>query len=524
MYNLLKLIIILLVTAAFAQIPDAIGRIMVQGESNPLELRLIDTLAAREAGNGLLMMALPEGMIAAADLVDTLDIDASSVFVNTIYGIRAWRKGFLSEYIRIIRGPGDDYGTSVAQLSDGGIVYAGVSESYGAGGKDIIAMKLNHSGESDWAKAIGSSGNDGYTASRQFGCIVEQTNDNGLIVGSCTFGFDADARDIVIIKLDSDGEHLWSLKYGGEDREELRGIIQMPDSSYYAVGWTWSFPIDDEMIILTKISKHGTHLWSRSIGSGSRNLGQAIAAADDGGLYISGWTTGSYGNIAEACILMKTSSAGSVEWARMIGGSDYDTSFVDNAFGVASSPDGGALVSGFSNHYGGTSGEVGVFAKFTETGLFEYARTISYGLTASDTLRSFSILPEEDGSILILSKLNNTLGSCLLKLSPLLDPEWSWNIENVEIGRVCSFKKTDDNGYAIAGFTDAYYLTRDDFVAIKFSEDGMTCSGESMVPIVSSVDIAVTEISPESNVISPDIVIISPTVSDIEPNILYYCP
>ena len=75
-------------------LPSALGIIFVQTTSGIVNLRVIDTLAAISAGNGVIMVSLPDGTIGAADLVDTTAANASPVHVRTIYGIRSWRKSF----------------------------------------------------------------------------------------------------------------------------------------------------------------------------------------------------------------------------------------------------------------------------------------------------------------------------------------------------------------------------------------------------------------------------------------------
>mgnify|MGYP006289524189 CR=1 FL=1 len=72
--------------------PTALGIIHLQGTSEIFLLRVIDTLDAEEAGNGVVMVTLPGGIIGAADLVDTTEAGASPVLINTTYGIRSWRR------------------------------------------------------------------------------------------------------------------------------------------------------------------------------------------------------------------------------------------------------------------------------------------------------------------------------------------------------------------------------------------------------------------------------------------------
>ena len=71
-------------------LPPAIGHLMVQGTGEIHHLRVIDSIYAESADNGIVMVSLPTG-IGAADLVDTLDAGASPIFIRTRFGIRSWR-------------------------------------------------------------------------------------------------------------------------------------------------------------------------------------------------------------------------------------------------------------------------------------------------------------------------------------------------------------------------------------------------------------------------------------------------
>ncbi|MCK5833290.1 hypothetical protein KAH81_06425 [bacterium] len=75
-------------------VSSAMAIIFVKTDMEILHLRVIDTLSAISAGNGVIMVALPDGTIGAADLVDTTETHASPVNVRTIYGIRSWRKAW----------------------------------------------------------------------------------------------------------------------------------------------------------------------------------------------------------------------------------------------------------------------------------------------------------------------------------------------------------------------------------------------------------------------------------------------
>lgn len=72
-------------------------------------------------------------------------------------------------------GTGDDYGSSVAQTSDGGYIIVGYTESFGAGGEDIYVLKTDSVGTLIWNKTYGGMDDDK-------GISVRQTVDGGYII------------------------------------------------------------------------------------------------------------------------------------------------------------------------------------------------------------------------------------------------------------------------------------------------------------------------------------------------------
>src|SRR5580693_2390541 len=59
-----------------------------------------------------------------------------------------------------IGGASDDYAYSVVQANDGGYVMAGKTDSYGAGFTDFYMVKIDKNGNLLWTKTIGGSNYD----------------------------------------------------------------------------------------------------------------------------------------------------------------------------------------------------------------------------------------------------------------------------------------------------------------------------------------------------------------------------
>ncbi|MFZ8804432.1 MAG: hypothetical protein ACO2PO_15805 [Candidatus Calescibacterium sp.] len=95
-------------------------------------------------------------------------------------------------------GQRDDINYEFKRTSDDGYIIAGQTFSFGAGGGDLLLMKLDSNGNIRWQKTYG--GPEQYWA-----YDVEETQDGGYIVGGGTGSFGAGGWDMWILKLDSHG-------------------------------------------------------------------------------------------------------------------------------------------------------------------------------------------------------------------------------------------------------------------------------------------------------------------------------
>jgi hypothetical protein len=106
-------------------------------------------------------------------------------------GTVAWQKTYGSG--------GGDEGLSIQQTADGGYIVGGVINSFGSGSSDAWLLKLNADGTISWQKTFGGSKWEG-------SCYAQQAMDGGYIVASVTSSFGAGNYDVMVLKLDSNGD------------------------------------------------------------------------------------------------------------------------------------------------------------------------------------------------------------------------------------------------------------------------------------------------------------------------------
>jgi hypothetical protein len=206
---------------------------------------------------------------------------------------------------------------SIVQTIDGGFAIAGMTESFGAGKKDILLVKTDSDGNVQWNMTYGGTKDDWvYNGD----CLV-QTTDKGYAIAGFTNSFGAGNDDFWLVKTDSIGNELWSKTFGGSGDDEARSIVQTTEGGYAILGCTKSFGSGSFDIWLVKTDEKGDLLWSKTYGETNNSIeyGISIVNTKDGGYALGGqlWTSRM---THKGILLIKTDSSGNQVWNMTYGG------------------------------------------------------------------------------------------------------------------------------------------------------------------------------------------------------------
>jgi predicted secreted protein len=183
-------------------------------------------------------------------------------------------------------GSNADVGLSVAQLTDGGYIVTGYTESLGSAAKDAWLYKTDMQGNALVIELFGGSGDD-------IGESVLQTNDGGYIVTGYTESFGNGSNDIWLIKTDSDCNQEWSRTFGGSNNDFGKSVRQTNDGGYIVTGWTNSSGSGGYDSWLIKTNSNGNEEWSQTFGGTDIDVGESVLQTNDGGYIVTGWTSSS---------------------------------------------------------------------------------------------------------------------------------------------------------------------------------------------------------------------------------------
>ena len=133
----------------------------------------------------------------------------------------------------------------------------------------------------EWQTIYGGKGSDvGYSAA--------PTADGYLVLGT-TKSYGNGSYDAWLLKLDNAGHVLWNRTYGGTGGDWCYGIMPTADGNYVMAGATSSTGNGGFDIWVVKVNGNGDLLWSKTYGGPNNDAGFAVAVTDDGGYAITGY-------------------------------------------------------------------------------------------------------------------------------------------------------------------------------------------------------------------------------------------
>ncbi len=266
-------------------------------------------------------------------------------------------------------GTGREAGLSVQSSTDNGYLIAGYTESFGSGMKDLFILNVDFNGNVNWNKTYGGLNDD-------IANSVKRTSDGGYIITGTTNSFNANGDDVYLIKIDINGNKLWSKVIGGANQDIGNSVVQCTDGGYMIAGSSVSFGAGDTDIYIIKTDSNGNLLFSNTINSSAADCASSVKQTSDGEYILTGGTTTTSGN-PNVC-LMKFNNTGAITFIKKFGGLDDDKG-VD----VFQTTDGGYFITGTTNTFG-AGGNDSYFIKTNSDGTTSCAvKAISVSNTAA---------------------------------------------------------------------------------------------------------------------------------------------
>jgi uncharacterized delta-60 repeat protein len=235
-------------------------------------------------------------------------------------------------------GPKYDRATDLAPAADGSYVLAGMTESFGAGKRDLLLLKVDGNGIEQWRRIYGDSGNDA-------ALYVESTSDGGFVIAGGTEGANEDSQ-ILVMKVDAEGRETWRRTIGAADKEDTNhGLALLPDGRIVVTGYSKSWDARDNDVLAAVLSAAGEIERIDMIGGADDDRPITPKTDSRGTVWIVGYTKSAGAGGWDVLVVSYDPRKGFGDvFATFGGGAD------DNGTAIQPLPDGSLLVAGYSKN------------------------------------------------------------------------------------------------------------------------------------------------------------------------------
>jgi len=278
--------------------------------------------------------------------------------------IAAFDKDGTADWLWTAGGIDSDGVNTIAATPDGGWVIGGsytaaleittgAGKTYikSKGGTDALLIKLAASGDTEWVKSFGGRYDDtimhvGVDANSNtfvqgiFKDKAEWGGPEPLVAGG---GSD---NDVVLAKLDANGDHVWSQRFGNAFND-VAGGLAVDSSGQVTIAGSFenkgniSFGPGDEHksageadIYVARFANDGKLVWARTYGGDRVDVANDVVVDNAGNAIVTGWFEGTVelgggavttkgGNNKDVFVL-KLDAKGATVWAKTFGEKDHD--------------------------------------------------------------------------------------------------------------------------------------------------------------------------------------------------------
>lgn len=273
------------------------------------------------------------GNAIAIDSSDNIYIAGYTLVKYNSFGLLQWNKTW--------GGPLSDAAIDMAMDSEGNIYITGYTTDYGAGGADMVLLKLDSSGFLQWNKTWGTS-EDEWSK----GITIDSSNGDIYIVGTSNSA----TSDIFVVGYNSLGEEKWNQTRDGGFNDHAAKISLDSRGGIYITGYAQNSGGNDDLL-LWKINTSGNVEWNRTWGGNLSDRGYDLITDSSDNVYIVGYSE-SFGAQQADVALFKYNYSGFLQWNITWGGSHNDV-----GFGITLGSFEQIYIAGYSSSFGDIMGD-----------------------------------------------------------------------------------------------------------------------------------------------------------------------
>ncbi|AFM05186.1 hypothetical protein Fleli_2833 [Bernardetia litoralis DSM 6794] len=365
---------------------------------------------------------------------------------------------------------GFDAANTIIKCNDGNFILLGRTDSYGAGDMNMSAIKVDASGNIIWNKNYGAEeSEEGYTGL--------ETTDGGFIFAgySDSYGAGSDIKDGWIVRTDAKGSRIWDKTFGSNQSiDEIYSIVQTDEGNYMVLMNSIPIATGKSDIILLEIDDKGETIWKKSFGGKSSEQAKSLAKTEDGYL-IAGHVEGEMMTKWDM-LLIHVDKKGNKKWEKTYGGGDNEMANV-----VKVMPSGNILIAGYSYTYAEGSHDAWVVCadkngkKLWDKNFGGLSTDEIFDILVTDNseiiLIGYTDIYKADEYGNNVSPLSNEI--MINKLDTKGNEIWKRTLGGNKDQVAKAGAIADDGSFVLAGYTNENIDTRNvDMLILKVSADG----------------------------------------------------
>jgi hypothetical protein len=176
-----------------------------------------------------------------------------------------------------------DEGRAVKQTSDSGFIIVGKTQSFSET-SDVIVIRTDSCGDTLWMRAFGGE-------NLEIGTDVIETEEGDFVVTGYSCSPETWVADAYVIKIDSQGKLVWEKTIGSEGDERTYAIVETEDKGFLIAGYTqFEHDAGGDEVQLLKIDSEGNPLWTREYGGDAKDHGRSLVLTEEGEIVIVGFS------------------------------------------------------------------------------------------------------------------------------------------------------------------------------------------------------------------------------------------
>lgn len=348
-----------------------------------------------------------------------------------------------------------NYGIKIIETNDKGFLILGNSSTED-GKNSILLIKTDSVGLIQKEKKIESNwvlwAND-----------FIQTSDNSYLITGMSNQNTINDYNVLLIKINDNLDTLWTKKYGGNDWDFGKAIIETKQHTLVVAGETYSFPQGNQNIYLLHLNLNGDTIWTKAMGGDSSDYATSLAILYDSALLV-GANTNSFGAGNFDGYVINLNLNGDTIWTKTYGSPQED---ILNS--IKQTPDSGFVFVGSTRGYNAIEREH-FLMRFDKNRIFKWMLPEFWTIGSGDDV--FNCVDIDDSLNYIMAGFTTGVGNGQEDLYVSVTGDY--------INFKCSMSegasaddwanyavKTSDGGYVVIGSTEGLGTGITNIIVIK---------------------------------------------------------